>query len=46
MFCPKAFCCEKLPSNFSGLLLALTLEYHATMESYSDKFHIDIPNVV
>jgi hypothetical protein len=22
------------------------VEYHATMELYSDKFHIDIPNVV
>jgi hypothetical protein len=22
------------------------VEYHATMESCSDKFHVDIPNVV
>jgi hypothetical protein len=24
----------------------LLVEYHATMESYSDKFHVDIPNVM
>jgi hypothetical protein len=23
-----------------------SVEYHATMESCSDKFHVDIPNVV
>jgi hypothetical protein len=28
-------CCAHLP-----------VEYHATMESCSDKFHVDIPNVV
>jgi hypothetical protein len=26
--------------------LPKTVEYHATMESCSDKFHVDIPNVV
>jgi hypothetical protein len=31
-------------SNMIGT--SLLVEYHATMESCSDKFHFDIPNVV
>jgi hypothetical protein len=39
--CNKSFC-----SNFGELLNRIFHKYHATMESYSDKFHVDIPNVL
>jgi hypothetical protein len=40
---------KKNPSNHATIdenTAPKTVEYHATMESCSDKFHVDIPNVV
>jgi hypothetical protein len=32
-------------SGIDLLILSLSVEYHATVDSCSDKFHVDIPNV-